>query len=81
MVKLLSHTSLLITDDVRLKSLPSTQKFCNSCDHGANENVFHLVMQCPRLQPFRNDLFKDLAEIPDGSGNELMASGENVFWV
>ena len=29
MVKLLSHAGLLKTDDVRLKSLPLSQKFCN----------------------------------------------------
>ena len=79
MVKLLSHAGLLKTDDVRLKSLPLSQKFCNLCDQGENDDVFHLVMQCPRLQPSQNDVFKDLAQIPDGSGNDSMASGENVF--
>ena len=34
MTKILCHSSLLKTDDVRLKSLPMASRFCSLCDLG-----------------------------------------------
>ena len=57
MVKLLTHASLLRSDDVRLKRLPAVSRFCNRCDLAAIDDVEHLVLQCPFLQPERTMLF------------------------
>ena len=56
MIKLVIHSSLLKTDDVRLKGLPVLARFCDKCDLSAMDDVRHLVLQCPNLQPERNDL-------------------------
>ena len=63
MAKLLCHASLLRTDDVRLKRLPMTSKFCPLCDHGAMDDPFHMVMQCPALQAKRNVMFHEIEQI------------------
>ena len=68
MVKLVSHASMLKSDDVRLKGATMYARSCEDCDLGAIDDVRHLVLQCPRWQPERTDLLNEIANIPDGSG-------------
>ena len=51
MVKLITHSSLLKADDVRLKAQPiSARRLCNLCNHAARVDVSHLILQCHTLQ-------------------------------
>ena len=79
MVKLLCHSSLLKTDDVRLKSLPIAARFCTSCEYGSMDDAHHLVMQCPSVQDTRTKMFKEITDIPGESGRRLLVSGEKIF--
>ena len=78
MVKLLSHASMLKNDDVRLKSLPMASRFCDLCDLGVMDDAKHMIMQCPALQQFRNEMFNELTNIEDGSGREILDSAVEV---
>ena len=77
MFKLLCHSSLLKTDDVRLKSLPIAARFCTSCE--SLDDAHHLVMQCPSVQDTRTKMFKEVTEIPGESVRRLLEFGENIF--
>ena len=48
MMKLATHSSLLKTDDVRLKRLPIAARSCDQWDLAAMADVRHLVLQCLR---------------------------------
>ena len=79
MVKILCHASLFRIDDVRLKSLPIAEKFCNLCDHGAVDDAKHMVMQCPHFQPKRTEMFNEIEALlmrPDYAINQM---DENIF--
>ena len=78
MVKLLSHASMLKNDDIRLKSLPMASRFCDLCDLGVMDDAKHMIMQCPALQQFRNEMFNELTNIEDGSGREILDSAVEV---
>ena len=73
-VKLVSHSSALKADDVRLKGAPAFAKFCSDCDHAATDDARHLVLQCPKWQPIRNEMFDAIASIPDGCGRAILDS-------
>ena len=74
MVKLVSHSSALKADDVPLKGAPAFAKFCSDCDHAATDDARHLVLQCPKWQPIRNEMFDAIASITDGCGRAILDS-------
>ena len=74
MVRLLSHASLLKTDDVRLKGSSIAARFCNMCDHAAMDDARHLILQCPDWQEERAEMMREISIIPDGSGQALLES-------
>ena len=63
MAKLVCKTSLLKADDYRLKRELPGAKRCSACDLYELEDVRHIVMSCPFLQPLRNEMFANLWEI------------------
>ena len=81
MMKLISHSSLLRTDDVRLKGLPMAARFCDQCDLAAIDDVRHLVLQWPSLQEERIALFRAVSSIQDGCGRVLLESACDVLLV
>ena len=60
MVKILCHASLLKIDDVRIKRWPAAARLCTMCDHGFVDDVRHMAMECPGLQPRRNIMFGEI---------------------
>ena len=48
MAKLVSHTSKLKGDDLRLNSLQQSFKACSERDLFLKEDLFHVVMQYPK---------------------------------
>ena len=72
MVKVVTHSSLLRNDDVRLKSMPVYTRFCENCDLAAVDDVKHLILQCPKWQSMRSEILEEIANIPDGSGKILI---------
>ena len=74
MVRLISHSSMLRVDDVRLKGRPMAARFCGFCELAAQENARHLVMECPRWQARRNVMFREIGNIDDGSGQAILGT-------
>ena len=71
MAKFVCDASLLKADDVRLKKLNRSSRFCSYCDLSEEDNIGHLVLQCPQFQDQRNTMFEEIQTI---RGNE-----ESIF--
>ena len=67
MVSLISHSSLLKNDDVRLKRSPIAMRFCDQCDLASIDDARHMIMECPRWQEDRGLMMGEIANIEDGS--------------
>ena len=81
MVRLVSYASLLRADDVRLKGSPIASRFCTSCDLAAEDDVRHLIMQCPKWQTERTSFLMEITSITDGSGQTLLESQCDLVYV
>ena len=81
MMKIITHASLLRSDDVRLKGAPPAARFCILCDLSELDDVGHMVMSCPSLQPERESLFEEIRVIQDGSGQAFLSSGCDILMV
>ena len=57
MSKIVCHTSLLKTDDYRLKGLPMSHRTCVKCDSFCIEDIFHIIMQCPGYHEERTTMY------------------------
>ena len=71
MMRLLSHSSLLNCDDVRLKGATKAARFCWLCDLAAEDFTRHLVLESINRQE-KCCMFRDILSIPGGSGTRLM---------
>ena len=79
MVRLLSRSSKLRSDDVTLKRASAASRFCPLCELGALDDVTHLVMQCPTLQDIRNVMMNEISNLHEGQGDMLLNSGANIL--
>ena len=77
--RLVCHASLLKADDVRLKRLNKSDRVCSLCDLYEDDNVKHLVMQCPALQPERTAMFRDINVVENRCGKAILADGVNTL--
>ena len=81
LARLVCHASLLKTDDVRLKGRHRSERVCALCDMYEDDNVRHLVMQCPRLQPERATMFTELRNSGGGSGGRVLENHGDILSV
>ena len=81
MVRLVTHASLLRTDDVRLKGSSMASRFCVNCDLAAMDDARHLVLECPRWQLIRTEMMSEISRISDGSGRALLDSQCDLLYV
>ena len=81
MVKIVSHSSMLRMDDVRLKCRPISQRFCMFCDLAAPEDARHFIMECPKWQVLRNNMFDCISDIHDGSGQAILGAQCDILLV
>ena len=58
--KLITHTSLLKSDDCRLKKLPFGSKMRNMCDLCSLVDANHVIMQCPKHESYRVNMFYEI---------------------
>ena len=77
--RLVCHASLLKADDVRLKRLNKSDRVCNLCELYEDENVRHLVMQCPALQPERTAMFRDISDVEGRCGKDILVNAANTL--
>ena len=80
-MKVITHASLLRSDDVRLKGSPLAARFCILCDLSEVDDVGHMVMSCPSLQPERDFLIEEIRVVQDGSGQLFLSSGCDILIV
>ena len=45
------------------------------------DDAVHLVMQCPKVQDRRNDMFKEIAQVSNHFGNNLVVAGKSIFLI
>ena len=81
MVKIVSHSSMLRTDDVHVKGCPIAERFCTSCNLAAPEDARHFFMECPKWQALRSSMFEQMAGINDGSGQAIIAAQGDILLV
>ena len=60
LARLVCHNSFLKTDDVRLKKLNRSDRVCYFCDLYEEDNVRHLVMQCPTFRRAAEDQISEI---------------------
>ena len=76
MAQLVSNASRLKADDLSLKNRTHGRRICIECDPGIEENVNHIIMQCPANDMIRNKMFDGIVAIlllPNDGGGELLA--------
>ena len=81
LARLVCHASLLKTDDVRLKRLNRSERVCFFCDLYEDDNVRHLVMQCPKLQSERATMFTELRSVGGGCGASVIVNTGDILSV
>ena len=80
LMKLITHSSLLKTDDVRPKGQTFAARFCDRCQLASMDDVRHLVLQCLFMQDARNAMFRELSEVDNGRGQVICASpGDTLY--
>ena len=79
MAKLLCRCSLLKSDDVRLKNLTPSNRWCDCCDISNVEDVRHLVRYCSSTQSMRDRMFIEVDRLVDGRGNYSHLSINDKF--
>ena len=69
MAKLLCRCNLLKSDDIRLKNLTSSNRWCELSEFSKVEDVRHLILDCPATQEIRDLMFQKVDDLGDGHGN------------
>ena len=73
MAKFVCNASRLKADDHSLKNSTHGRRMCIKCDPGIEENVNHIIMQCPANDMIRNEMFDAILMLPNDVGRELLA--------
>ena len=68
-----------ITDDYTLKNSTHGRRMCIVCDLGIEENVNHIIMQCPANEMIRNEMFDAILVLPNDVGRELLADSNQTL--
>ena len=63
MARLICRASRLKSDDLRLKGLTPSHRTCSYCDQYVLEDLFHVVMQCPRNEVTRTTMINSITDI------------------
>ena len=81
MARIVCKSSLLKCDDVRLKSLTGSWRWCELCALSVEEDLWHCIMQCPAFHDERIRMFNDVESILARIGQVLPARGFDVLSV
>ena len=72
MARLVCNTSNLKCDNILLKNEPFGSRMCINCELGIEENIFHLVMQCPASYTYRVKMFREINDLPNDIGSNAI---------
>ena len=80
MAKMVCGTSKLKCDDPKFRREMLSNRACTLCDFGIEENVTHLVMQCPYHETTHISMYSDLDKLHvEISGKFNVQQGEEKF--
>ena len=79
LARLVCKTSLLKSDDYRLKGQTHSNRVCDQCELFAIENVKHMLMQCPSMEDDRVQLSRKLYSIDPSIEERMKNEPQNVF--
>ena len=63
--KIVSHTSMLLCDDFKLKNQTPIAKMCELCDLYEIEDARHLVLHCSFFNRKRNEMMNEISKLGD----------------
>ena len=78
MVKIVCRCSLLKCDDVRLKGLTNSARWCDLCDLAEEENIFNCIMQCPSFHQTRIYVLEDIRMIDNGCDKLFLDTHQDI---
>ena len=79
MAAFVCDTSLLKASDYRLKKKSHIHKVCTKCNLGLVEDIRHLVMQCPFLEPERRIMYDSLDQADSDVAKRVANDAQNYF--
>ena len=68
-------------DDVLLAKGTYGVRMCIECDLGLEEDVKHIVMQCPMYEDSRKILFQTINELPNDIGSLVLDEPGEVLYI
>ena len=79
MAALVSDSSLLKANNVRLKKETLWAKTCNRCDLSCIEDAKHIVMQCPFYEDVRIEMYNEIARLECDEINDALSEPQGVY--
>ena len=79
LARIVCKSSLLKSDDFRLKGLTPSFRICSNCDLYAPEDIRHLLMQCPAMESDRVNLYHNLSLIDPSIKERMENEPHQVF--
>ena len=79
MARIVCKACMLKSDDYRLKGLAQGFRTCTNCDLYAEENIRHILMQCPALENDRVMLYDKLYNIDEKIQVMIYENPHKVF--
>ena len=67
LAKIISHSSMLRDDDLKLKNQLGTTRMCTLCDRFEIEDARHFILICPHFTRERNAMLLDIDSLSDGT--------------
>ena len=77
MAAIATNSSLLKTDDVRLKNSSFWAKVCQRCDLGIKEDANHAIMQCPFYEDMRSDMYNEIENLQCVEINDALSNNND----
>ena len=81
MARIVCDTSLLKTNDYRLKGKTYGAKMCTRCDLGILESAHHLIMQCPFYENERKTMYHEITLIEGVWREDIMANSQEIMYI
>ena len=81
MAKLVCRCSLLKADDLRLRNLSVSYRWCECCESHEVEDAKHLILNCPETQILRDDMMEKIDGIVAGRGNYHQVTLVDRFYI
>ena len=78
MAALVSSSSKLKADDVKLKNSSFWSKVCTKCELGITENITHIIMQCPFYECDRRSMYNELEMLQCNEINRALADAPSI---